>query len=233
MIFKYLKLFSKKFREKIIINNYKNLSTKEIFEKIYRDKVWNKKSKNMNSGPGSHNHLLINPYIEFVLKFLKKEKDISVLDLGCGDFNIGKKIYDQTSSYTGIDIVQPLIDHNKKVFKDKKLNFLCLDIIENELPKADCIIIRQVLQHLDNKSVSKILKKIVNYKFIIITEHISSGGFKPNIDKPTGPLIRADFRSGLDIEKSPFNFNFKEKKEISIIDNELGGLHKTIIYTVF
>ena len=94
------------------------------------------------------------------------------------------------------------------------------------------MIIRQVLQHLDNKSITKILDKIKSYKYVIITEHIPKNIFIPNIDKSIGLTTRLEFNSGINIEIEPFNFNFLTKKEIILDDKELGGVHKTVIYTL-
>ena len=61
---------------------------------------------------------------------------------------------------TAVDIVETLIERNKTLFKRDNLEFLCLDIVKDELPKADCVIIRQVLQHLSNTEIQHILKKL-------------------------------------------------------------------------
>tara|TARA_B110000261_G_scaffold3282_1_gene3529 strand:- start:928 stop:1194 length:267 start_codon:yes stop_codon:yes gene_type:complete len=88
------------------------------------------------------------------------------------------------------------------------------------------------MQHLDNKSIFKILNKISDFKYVVITEHIPKNKFIANVDKSIGPTTRLEFNSGIEIESKPFNFLFKEKKEISIDDNELEGRHKTVIYTL-
>ena len=232
MIIKYLKKLKKNIKEHLLRFEYRNLSSKEVFEKIYDNKEWNRNSLKINSGPGSHEKPMIGPYIKFVSKFLKKSK-LRVLDLGCGDFNIGKEFYKLSSSYLGIDIVESVIKSNKIRFHNQKLDFLCLDIINDDLPNADCVIIRQVLQHLDNKSIKKILKKLDKYKFLIITEHIPDGEYNANIDKSINPLIRLEFNSGINLEKEPFNIKYKIKEELILKDSQLGGVHKTVLYTVF
>lgn len=232
MILSLIKNTKRKIKLILIDFKFKGLSTNQIFSKIYNDGLWNKKSSNFNSGPGSHNKELVIPFLEFVNCFIINKKIKTIVDLGCGDFNIGKNIYKNTNQYYAIDIVPNLIDHNKNLFKDSKIKFECNDFINDPIPEADCVILRQVLQHLDNQSIIKILKKIKLYKYAIITEHIPKNNFVPNIDKKTGPTTRVEFNSGIDIEIEPFNFNYITKEEINLEDNELGGMHKTVIYTL-
>ena len=58
MIIKYLKKLKKNIKEHLLRLEYRNLSTKEAFEKIYDNKEWNRNSIKINSGPGSHEKLL-------------------------------------------------------------------------------------------------------------------------------------------------------------------------------
>lgn len=232
MLLIFLKNIKRKLKLILLNFQFKGLSSKEIFIKIYKDSSWNKESLNFNSGPGSHNKKLVIPFLEFVNSFIINKKIKTIVDLGCGDFNIGKNIYKNTNEYYAIDIVPDLIKYNKNKFKDSKIQFECKDVINESIPEADCVILRQVLQHLDNKSIISILKKIVLYKYAIITEHIPTKNFVPNIDKNTGPNTRLEFNSGVNVEIEPFNLNYITKKEINLVDNELGGVHKTIIYTL-
>lgn len=230
MVLSQLKKIKRKLKLILIYFEYKGLSIEQIFSKIYKDSSWNKNSLNFNSGPGSHNKKLVAPYVKFVNLFLLDKKLKSIIDLGCGDFNVGKNIYKNVNKYYAFDIVPDLIKTNKKKFNDKKIIFECKNFIDETLPKADVVIIRQVLQHLDNKSIIKILNKIKSYKYAIITEHIPTTIFTPNIDKNIGLTTRLEFNSGINIEIDPFNFNFISKKEIKLEDKELGGIHKTVIY---
>lgn len=232
MVLKFLKNIKRKLKVIIINFQFNGLSTNQIFSKIYKDSLWEKKSLEFNSGPGSHNEELVIPFLEFVNSFIINTKIKTIVDLGCGDFNIGKNIYKNTNEYYAIDIVPDLIEYNRKLFKDSKIHFECKDFINESIPKADCVIIRQVLQHLDNQSIKKILNKIESFKYAIITEHIPKKSFIPNIDKKIGPTTRLEFNSGINIEIKPFNFKYILKQEINLVDNELGGIHKTTIYTL-
>ena len=213
----------------ILYCKYSKLSVNDVFNKIYNERKWGR-DKKFYSGPGSHEKELTQPYIEFVKDFLS-EKNYSVTDLGCGDFNIGKELYPHSKKYIAIDIVEKIIEENKRKYIAKNLHFKCMDFLQKKIPISDCVIIRQVLQHLNNKSINIILKKIYPFKFLILTEHLPKNKFIPNVDKFTGPTIRLDTSySGVDLEKKPFNLKFKSKRQLIIEDKKLGGIHKTIIY---
>ena len=213
----------------VLYCKYSKLSVKDVFNKIYNDRKWGREKK-FYSGPGSHENELTKPYLIFVKNFLKG-KNYTVTDIGCGDFNIGKKLYPHSKKYIAIDIVEKLIELNKRKYSNSNLHFKCINVLEEKIPISDCIIIRQVLQHLDNKSIEIILKQIYNFKFLILTEHLPKNKFIPNIDKFTGPTIRLDTSySCVDLEKKPFNLKFKSKKYLIIEANNFGCIHKTIIY---
>ena len=105
MILSQLKKIKRKIKLILINFEYKGLSTEQIFSKIYKDGSWDKKALNFNSGPGSHNEKLVLPYVKFVSSFLIDKKLKSIIDLGCGDFNVGKDIYKYVHKYYAYDIV--------------------------------------------------------------------------------------------------------------------------------
>ncbi|MCB4799927.1 class I SAM-dependent methyltransferase [Neotamlana laminarinivorans] len=199
---------------------------------IYNLNLWGGKTHDFYSGEGSHNKEIINPYLNSVIDFLKNFKDpITVCDLGCGDFNIGKNIVAYSKHYIAIDIVDALIKRNKKLFKIKNLEFKCLDISTDNLPDADCVILRQVLQHLSNNEIERITKKLQKYKYIILTEHIPFGNFTPNIDIISGQGNRIKKNSGVNLLEPPFNL--KIKKEIQLCEHVLKNNKGRIATLVF
>ena len=206
--------------------------TAKAMQQVYQLNLWGSNGEVYYSGEGSHNSILTEPYIKVLSKFLKSFKHpISVCDFGCGDFNMGQYFVDLTSYYTAIDIVPELIEYNRKKFTAKNLNFECLDIATDNLPKADCVIIRQVLQHLSNQEIKQILNKLYQYQYVILTEHLPKGDFIPNIDIISGQGIRIKKKSGLDILSTPFNFKIKLKEEwLSLNLPNQKGVIKTTLY---
>ena len=187
--------------------------TKDAMAQIYDKYLWGGDTQDFYSGEGSHHPEIVHPYIETIIKFLDAHTTpLTVCDLGCGDFNIGKQLVPHTSNYIAVDIVDDLIERNKRKFNIEHLEFRCLNIAEDELPKADCAIIRQVLQHISNAEILSVVKKLSVYKYIIITEHIPNNHFTPNVDIISGQGIRLKHNSGVDLLKAPFNLEVKAHK---------------------
>ena len=168
--------------------------TKDVMNQIYEMNLWGGNDFDFYSGTGSHDYKIIDPFLKVIIAFLEShDTPLIVCDLGCGDFNIGKHLTPYSKKYVAIDIVENLINRNKKLYNADNLEFHCLDIINDDLPVGDCIILRQVLQHLSNQDIEKIANKIATYKYIILTEHIPSGDFAPNKDIISGSR-RVDHR---------------------------------------
>lgn len=209
--------------------NKKTWPTKAAMEQIYEAGLWGENGSKFYSGNGSHHPHLINPYIKTVTTFLQSFKTpITVCDLGCGDFNVGKELVPLTKKYIAVDIVQELIDFNHRTFKYPNLEFQCLDIAKDKLPKADCAIIRQVLQHLSNTEVLEVVKKLGQYQYVLLTEHLPEGDFVPNKDIISGQGIRFKKQSGLDVLAAPFHLKVQEEKQLLSL-RAIG--HKGVIVT--
>jgi len=209
--------------------------TKKAMEQVYEMKLWGDNTSNFYSGAGSHEPEIVNPYLTVVISFLKTfDSPLTVCDLGCGDFNVGKKLVKHTKTYIGVDIVSDLICYNNQQFKADNLEFKCLDIATEQLPLADCALLRQVLQHLSNAEVQTILNKLAHFKYVILTEHIPEGNFIPNKEIISGQGIRLKKQSGLHILSPPFSFKVKDEKQLlSVTLKEGKGLIVTTLYTLF
>lgn len=206
--------------------------TKDAMAQIYENNLWGGNQSKFFSGDGSHNPELINPYLETVISFLAAfETPPVICDLGCGDFNIGKELVKYSKKYIAIDIVPELIAHNKKTFKAENLEFHSLDIAEDELPSADCVILRQVLQHLSNAEIKSVVEKLYDYKYVILTEHLPEEDFEPNKDIISGQGIRLKKQSGVNLIAPPFDFKVVE--EIQLLSVKLSGFKGVVATTLY
>jgi hypothetical protein len=208
---------------------------KDVMNQIYEMNLWGGNQFDFYSGIGSHDAKIIDPYLKVIIAFLESyNRSLIVCDLGCGDFNIGKHLTKYSKKYIAIDVVENLTKRNKNLYKDHNLEFYCLDIINDKLPSGDCIILRQVLQHLSNKDIEKVIKKITVYKYIILTEHIPLGNFVSNKDIISGQGIRLKQNSGVNILDAPFNLKIKDQKQLEehILENNNGRI-LTTLFKVF
>ncbi|OGX15781.1 MAG: hypothetical protein A2166_03095 [Omnitrophica WOR_2 bacterium RBG_13_41_10] len=185
------------------------MTVKEIFTEIYDNKLWGNGLNKFYSGPGSAEELIVQPYVQKISDFLRAyiPKKPRIVDLGCGNFEVGKHFIDYCSEYIGVDIVPKLIEELNKTKATSAVNFLCLDIIDDELPNGDIAFLRQVLQHLSNEQILKILPKLRKYKIVFITEHYPTPnpGIVFNKNMVPGVRIRLEENSGAYLDKMPFN----------------------------
>ncbi len=216
---------------------YKGMSEEQVFTHIYTQGEWGhnpKTGSQFYSGTGSHDANVVNPYVSAVTDFLGSlPHKPSVVDLGCGDFAVGSKIRHLCSNYVACDIVAPLIAHNQTKYANLNVDFRHLDITTAALPQGDVVFIRQVLQHLSNASIQRLVPSLQkHFKYIVLTEHVCThAAFKANLDKPTGPDTRLGLNSGVILTAPPFNLQCNSQR-ILCEAAEDGGLIQTIVLTM-
>ena len=184
------------------VNSFK--TTETVFTEIYQKGMWGKRDA-LYSGTGSRGSAA-DQYVSAIQQFIDANRISSVVDLGCGDFQIGMRIAESCERYTGVDVVKFVVDENTRRHGSDTVSFRHVNIVEDELPDADLCLIRQVLQHLSNAQIKRILAKLAKYRAVIITEHYPSDAeFKaPNLDKVHGPGTRVTFGSAVCLDQPPF-----------------------------
>jgi SAM-dependent methyltransferase len=184
----------------------KSQSLEWVFADVYRRNGWGGDT-GCYSGPGSHLAGIVEPYLESVTVFLERlsQKPV-VVDLGCGDFNVSQHLVPFTNLFIGCDIARVVVERNRQLFPT--VTFHQVDITRGPLPDADICIVRQVLQHLDNRSIVAALHKMARYPIWVVTEHVPFGdNFTPNIDIRAGCDVRVPLGSGVVLNAPPFNFH--------------------------
>jgi SAM-dependent methyltransferase len=212
-------------------------SLDEIFTTVYRNqlwgapKPWQSRRARFFSGPGSHARAVVKPYISAVRRFLKANPGLDAVDLGCGDFNVGRQLRPLCNRYVACDIVPDLIEYNRGSFSKMDVDFRCVNIVSEALPEGDVVFLRQVLQHLDNKQIGSLVSKLAHsYTFLILTEHLpSKSQFVPNLDHTSGSGLRLSHDSGVVLTAAPFNLAVKSQHRLCAIE-QFGGLIVTDLY---
>jgi SAM-dependent methyltransferase len=197
-------------------SRYEKLSVPDTFRKIYRNQVWGNNGERFYSGPGSHG-AASDLYCAAVSAFIRENGIRSVVDLGCGDFAVGRRIVDATEAqYIGVDVVPELILHHRQKFEGLRVSFACANIIADELPVADLCLVRQVLQHLTNHEIATVLERLSRFPRVLITEDLPVQPTSINHDMTHGPEVRSDFGSGVYVDQPPFSLAVKEIARFSL-----------------
>ena len=158
----------------------------EFFEKVYKEKIFVNKYKEPNSlsGPGSFPENVVN-YLLFLKDFIVNNNIKSVIDFGCGDFQLYKNFSWDNINYIGFDVSETAVNLAKKYEKE---NIKFEHIKGIELPRADLLLVKDVFGHwLPNNSTtsfsnelgdqSSIITDFLNvnndsFKFIIIVDSV-------------------------------------------------------------
>lgn len=197
-----------------------------VFGDIYRKNQWGSDpAQKFFSGSGSRTDASA-AYCDFVSDFIAENGIISVVDLGCGDFTVSGQIDMGPADYTGVDVFPDLIELNNETHGGAKVRFVHADIVEDDLPSGQLCLIRQVLQHLSNADIQRILAKLTGYRHVLITDGQApiAGDRRRNFDKPTGRSTRASlFDNGLWLELPPFALPARVVLEYAIADGQPPG----------
>ncbi len=156
---------------------------KEKFTRIYDKELWGK-----GKGSGAGSSLFANKkYISFLEDFLKSNNIKNVIDYGCGDWQFSQHINWEGVNYLGLDIVDSVIDSNKKKFPN--YSFVSDTDVFNHLEGKELIIIKDVLMHWPDDEIEKFLDKLIKYDIWIllvntykpqlVKRKLKIGGWKP------------------------------------------------------
>jgi SAM-dependent methyltransferase len=192
----------------------------EVFNEVYRKKMWTGGSAKP-SGAGSYGEMA-EQYLHYIGRFIDSKAVDSIVDVGCGDFNIGSKLSRYVKRYIALDVSSEIIERNKITYAElSNVEFQQLDACSDQIPLADLVIVRQVLQHLTNAEIEDLLSNVEKSgtKYVIIVEHHYDldKSQVTNIDlQAHGPYTRVEHRSGVNIMEPPFSKEAKLVERIPI-----------------
>lgn len=217
----------RKIRARMATARYGRMPLQQIFEDIYSGKKWGGSDREFDSGSGSVD-AVASPYVDAIARYVADRGVRSIVDLGCGDFRVGRAIVAATGvRYTGVDIARPLIEHLRATAANASVDFQCLNLVDDPLPAGDLYLVRQVLQHLSNQQIAAILKKL-QAADTIVTEHIPIGrGIAWNKDKAAGPDTRLYRKSGVFLEHPPFSLQLETLLEVPQPFNGIDAVLRT------
>lgn len=164
------------------------------FVKIYKKNIFG--SKESRSGSGST--MEQTAYIREIFPQLFRELGVkTILDVPCGDFNWMQTVDLSGIHYIGGDIVPQLIEKDNAQFGSAERDFRMLNIITDDLPKADVILCRDCLVHLNFESG---LKAIRNFKRSGSTYLLTTTFTDREVNEDLFGIWRT-----LNLQKAPYN----------------------------
>jgi len=172
----------------------------DVFSDIYNRGEWGvDESGQGTSGDGStaENTKL---YRFFLQDFLNAKQIKTVVDFGCGDWEFSQLIDWTDINYIGIDVVKSVIDQNQARFGSDNISFIHADALSLDLPPADLLLCKDVLQHLPFSMIHEFLVQTPKFKHCLITNCVDAHSLTcNNINIPEG-----HYRM-LDLTKRPFH----------------------------
>jgi hypothetical protein len=167
-----------------------------VFDRIMAENYW----QDAESVSGGGSNLRQTEKLRRELPLLLSRLQVrSLIDAPCGDFHWMRHVELGSITYTGVDVVAPLIERCQQTFAQPGREFLCRNIVTDSLPKADAIMSRDCLSHLSNVHVFDALKnfRASGTTFLIATTYPSR---TRNWDIVTG-----EWRP-INLQIAPFNF---------------------------
>src|SRR5262245_6769917 len=190
------------------------------FNRIYAEGTWGKDTAGKGTSGSGSTLAITQEYRTYLEDFIKTHSVKSVVDAGCGDWNFSSTMDWRDASYLGVDIASDVIAAVRSKHEKGKIRFQVGDITD-ELPAADLLISKDVLQHLSNALVQKFIRNNLRkgkYKWVILTNDrgtgnsdVESGGYRA-IDLAAAPF---EVRGLMDL---PIKFGGETTKITSLLD---------------
>lgn len=142
-------------------------------------------------------------YRDVVQRVLDARDVRTVVDAGCGDWQISRLLDWSRVSYLGVDVVPELVQRNAESFGRPNVRFQAMDMSKAPLPEADLLVCKDVLQHWSNEWVSAFLARAAGrYRYMLVTNDVLSTDCEAE-------LLNTDTHVGLwrllDVAQPPFD----------------------------
>ena len=145
-----------------------------MFGAIYKDRFWGRNAEGEGTSGSGSTLAATEVYRTYLQAFLKQNKIRSVVDAGCGDWEFSKAIDWSGIDYKGYDVVEDVIAKNKARHTKPNVRFFTANIVTENLPPADLLISKHVVQHLPNADVAKFFEQLPKYRHVLLTNTVSA-----------------------------------------------------------
>ncbi len=155
-----------------------------------------------------------------------------MLDVPCGDYNWMKTIDLGDCEYIGGDIVEEIIEEDKKLYTTDKVTFQVLDMTKDDIPKVDMIFCKDCFQHLSYENVALAINnfKRSGSKYMFASSFpktwrnhdIHDGDYRPlnickkpfNLPKPIYKFREKSIAEGVESDKYMYLYSLDSIPEI-------------------
>jgi SAM-dependent methyltransferase len=167
----------------------------DVFTEIYQTDHWRG-----GSGEGSTTEATA-PYRRIVERFVVSPEVRRVVDVGCGDWQLGSLVNWTGVHYTGLDVVKGVIDTNARRWGGPRTDFEVADARDAYLPSGDLLLVKDVLQHWPNADVAAFLaRELPRFPYALLTNDLASVHWSAPVNED---IALGQWRT-LDLETAPF-----------------------------
>lgn len=169
----------------------------DTFEHIADTNLWG--SPESTSGVGS-SHLETNALKAYLQNLLHTYQIKTLIDAPCGDCHWIRTLDLSHIQYIGVDILRTLITHHQQKNISPNVQFLHLDVTNDQVPKGDLILCRDALVHF---SYADIFKTLTHFKNSGATYLLTTTFTETDKNED---IVTGDWRP-INLQRAPFNFS--------------------------
>ncbi len=138
-----------------------------VFQRIYQRNLWG-----FGSGHGARPRVT-KGYRAFVENFIRENAVTSVVDFGCGDWQCSRLIDWTGADYLGLEVVPELVRRNQARYGRPGIAFAPSPDRLAEVPRADLLLVKHVLQHWPTRLVQDFIVEVVpKFRSALITNSV-------------------------------------------------------------
>ena len=167
----------------------------DVFTEIYQTDHWRG-----GSGEGSTAEATA-PYRHIVERFVMSPEVRRVVDVGCGDWQLGSLVDWNGVRYMGLDVVTSVIAANSRQWGGPRAEFRVADARDTYLPSGDLLLVKDVLQHWPHADVAAFLaRELPRFPYALLTNDLASVHWSGPVNED---IALGQWRT-LDLEAVPF-----------------------------
>jgi SAM-dependent methyltransferase len=168
---------------------------KSVFNTIYVNDVWRESRE--EPWPVEANSQVYRPVVE---RFIKSHGIRSIVDIGCGSWEPNATIELNGADYVGVDVSDVVLAQARRN-TPPGMKFINANVLTDPVPRADLLLMKDVLQHWSNADVLTFLPKIRAFRYALITNGFVSGNENESVNVD---IVTGDWRP-IDLTRPPFN----------------------------